>query len=420
MPTAFSSAVAAHRPYRLVLIWGAVAAFSLLAGCTQRPSSSPGSATTAQSLQDAVATLASTMVAHAQLPPPPASGRYPITIDPWIDTTTGTQVATTRLMQSEIETLAPQHFPQLELLPFNQASLTRQPLVLLGAIQPVEAPGSVTPVRGDPGAYRIYGVLADLKTGRIAASESAWVRPQDVNLSPTAFYRDSPVALGDESTTSYLRTSASRPGDPVDPVYLRNLQAEALLADAAVLYDARDYQSALALYRQAGSLPQGGHQLRIYNGMYLTTSALGDRAAASQAFSQLIGFGLQQQRLAVKFLFQPGSAAFWRDPAISGAYPMWLHEIALRTAEGSSCLRIIGHSSTSGPAEYNDLLSLARAQRIQADLIAVSPTLRQRLSVRGDGARNPIIGNGRDDETDVLDRRVEFQVEPCAQRIAAG
>ena len=67
------------------------------------------------------------------LPPPPPSGKYPVVIDPWIDVTTGDQVATTKLMQQELETLAPQHFPQLELLPFTPESLARKPVVLLGA-----------------------------------------------------------------------------------------------------------------------------------------------------------------------------------------------------------------------------------------------------------------------------------------------
>ncbi len=106
-----------------------------LAGCVQPVAPPPAAvatvpnSTAAQPLQQGVATLASNIVAHAQLPPPPASGRYPITIDPWIDAATGSQVAATRLMQAEIETLAPQHFPQLELLPFTDESLARQPLV---------------------------------------------------------------------------------------------------------------------------------------------------------------------------------------------------------------------------------------------------------------------------------------------------
>ena len=43
-------------------------------------------------------------------------------------------------MQQELETLAPQHFPQLELLPFTPENLARKPVVLLGAIAPVSGP----------------------------------------------------------------------------------------------------------------------------------------------------------------------------------------------------------------------------------------------------------------------------------------
>ncbi len=373
----------------------------------------------AQPLQQGVAELATAMVTHATLPPS-ASGRYPITIDPWIDGTTGSQIATTRLMQSEIETLAPQHFPQLELLPFTMESLARRPLVLLGAITPVTGPGSIQPADQHPGAYRVYGVLADLATGKIAAAESVWVRPEDVDLTPTAFYRDSPIWLPDESVAAYLRTSAAHPGDPVDPAYLENLRSEALLTDAGAAYNDGQYEPALDLYRQVVDLPAGGHQVRTYNGLYLTSWALGQRQQAAQVFGTLVDYGLTHGRLAVKFLFQPGSTAFWSDPAISGPYPTWLREIAQRTAFGSACLRITGHSSPTGPSALNDRLSLARARSVKQDLIAISTELRGRIEVRGVGAREPIVGTGRDDATDVLDRRVDFQPVACSQATAAA
>lgn len=370
-------------------------------------------------LQQGVAELATAMVTHATLPPS-ASGRYPITIDPWIDGTTGSQVATTRLMQSEIETLAPQHFPQLELLPFTTESLARKPLVLLGAITPVTGPGSTQPVAERPGAYRVYGVLADLATGRIAAAESVWVRPEDVDLMPTAFYRDSPIWLPDESVSAYLRTSAARPGDPVDPAYLENLHSEALLADAGAAYNGGNYEPALDLYRQVADLPEGGHQVRMNNGLYLTHWALGHRQQAAQIFGALVDYGLEHGRLGVKFLFRPDSTAFWPDPAISGPYPTWLREIAQRTASDRACLRITGHSSSTGPSALNDRLSLARARSIQQDLININPGLRSRIEVRGVGAREPIVGTGRDDATDALDRRVDFQPVACPQVTAAA
>src|ERR1700692_3578018 len=133
---------------------------TMLPACSQPPPPQQSAPTSAAaplpSLKDGVPVLATALVTTAVLPPPPPSGRYPVVIDPWIDVTTGSQVATTKLMQQELETLAPQHFPQLELLPFTPKSPARKPVVLLGAIAPVAGPGAVEPVTGRPGAYRVY------------------------------------------------------------------------------------------------------------------------------------------------------------------------------------------------------------------------------------------------------------------------
>ena len=181
-----------------------------LGGCaTTKPDQS--APTAALPLKEAVASLATAMVTKAQLPPPNAAGKYPIVIDPWIDRATGEQIATTRLMREEILALAPQHFPMLELLPFTEASLARRPFVLLGAIAAVDKPGSTTPATGRPGAYRIYGVLADLSTGKIAANESAWVQPDDVDVTPSLFFQRSSAWWPEASTTAYLRTAENLP-----------------------------------------------------------------------------------------------------------------------------------------------------------------------------------------------------------------
>ena len=100
-----------------------------LVACTQQtPPQQTAAADRLVSLKDGVPVIATALVSNAKLSPPPPSGRYPVVIDPWIDVTTGSQVATTKLMQHELEALAPQHFPQLELLPFTPDALTRKPL----------------------------------------------------------------------------------------------------------------------------------------------------------------------------------------------------------------------------------------------------------------------------------------------------
>jgi outer membrane protein OmpA-like peptidoglycan-associated protein len=401
----------------------AVVLATMLAACshpTPPQQSGPTSAAAPlPSLKDGVPVLATALVTTAVLPPPPPSGRYPVVIDPWIDVTTGSQVATTKLMQQELETLAPQHFPQLELLPFTPENLARKPVVLLGAIAPVAGPGAVEPVSGRPGAYRVYGMLADLGTGKIVSAKDAWVRPEDIDPTPVRFYRDSPVWQPDESVVAYLQALQAKPGDPIDPAYLQNLQAEALITDANTEYGQGEYQPARNLYSEAASLPEGGHQLRVYDGLYLTNWALGDRRSATQAFSELVDYQVAHGRLSVKILFRPNSTAFWSDPENPAPYMDWLSVIARRTVADQACLHLTGHASPSGSAALNDRLSLARAERIRHDLVKIEPNLKGRITAQGVGSREAIVGTGSDDATDLVDRRVDFQLEPCTRAAAA-
>jgi outer membrane protein OmpA-like peptidoglycan-associated protein len=202
-------------------------------------------------------------------------------------------------------------------------------------------------------------------------------------------------------------------GEPVDAAYLQNLQAEALITSGNADYGDGNYTRARTLYSDAAGLPDGGHQLRVYNGLYLTNWALGDRTSATEVFSQMVDYQLARGRLSIKFLFRPASTAFWPDPAISAAYPYWLQVIARRVAADGTCLHLTGHTSTSGPAEQNDRLSTARAERIREYLLQVDPRLRQQITASGAGSRDAIVGTGRDDATDLVDRRVDFTITPC-------
>lgn len=142
-------------------------------------------------------------------------------------------------------------------------------------------------------------------------------------------------------------------------------------------------------------------------------TALGDRTSATEVFSQMVDYQLTRGQLSIKFLFRPASTAFWPDPVISAAYPYWLQVIARRVAADGTCLHLTGHTSTSGPAEQNDRLSTARAERIREYLLQVDPRLRQQITASGAGSRDAIVGTGRDDASDLVDRRVDFTITPC-------
>ncbi len=373
-------------------------------------------------LDQATVALADAILLRAQLPPPGPSGRYRLVVDPLIDRATGAETAATRAMERRIDTLVRERHPRFDLRPFTAASLDEKPLVLLGSIAPVAEAGSRANPSGPgrPAAYRIWAVLADLGTGRVVAHEEAWVRTDEVNPTPVAFFRDSPVWTPDGAAAAYLRTCALWPGDAIDPAYLRAVRVQALVSDGIRAYEAGRHREALAFYGEARGLAPADQQLRIRNGLYLANQALGRGREAEEAFGSVVDYGLERGRLAVKFVFSPGSTAFWPDRVISGPYPMWLRQIAARTEAREACLEIEGHSSPTGPASVNERLSLARAERVRGRLVAQRPGLRERLEAEGVGAREPVVGTGADDASDVLDRRVEFEPRSCPAQVAGA
>ena len=404
-------------------------AAGLLTACTTGPippgqqaavqaPSTPKPPLEALPFDEAVASLATSLFGRAEMD---QSARRTLVVDPLIDRATGNQSAATRAMEAGMLGVARERFPQWEPRPFTAAEVERKPLLLVGSITSVDAAGVIPPRtgRGEPSTYRIWAVLADLETGKVVAHETAWVRPEGVNVTPTRFFQDSPAWAADPHKAAYIRTCALDPGAAVDPVYMRGLTAATYAATAVKAYESGRYREALNSYEAARRLPSGDDELRVLNGLYLTNAALGRTRPAEQAFAQLVDAGLSRGKLSVKFVFRPASTRFWPDRTVSGSYPMWLRQIAQRTAEQPNCLRVVGHTSPTGSVAANDTLSERRAQTVRAQLIRRATPLSERTAAVGRGSQDVLVGNGRDDATDVLDRRVEFEPHSC-QTLRAG
>lgn len=358
--------------------------------------------------EQAVLSAANTLLSKAQLP---VDGRFDLVVDPLIDGVTGQQTQATRTMGTMLVKLIEERYPRFQVKPFNAANVASGPLILIGTFSGVNAQRKT---EGKRETYWICLALADLRTGKIISKGVAFALPEGVNSTPLPFYQDAPAVVSDDATSGYVRTcQGTKPGDSINPMYLDRIVTAATIADAIDSYNDKRYADALKLYETALDSP-GGNQLRVHTGLYLTNLRLGKRPAAAKAFGSIVDQGLSSQRMGVKFLFKPGTAAMWTQPG-SGPVPytLWLTEIAARAAKRDVCMDVVGHTSATGAEPINERLSLQRAETVKREIAQRAPKLKKNLSSAGAGSREMLVGSGRDDLSDALDRRVEFKVKGC-------
>ena len=341
---------------------------------------------------------------------PPGDGKIELVIDPLIDGISGAQSTATRLMQERIVALVKKSYPRFEFRPFSTEALMRAPVVLIGTFTAINNAGVAD---GPRDAYRICLALADLRSKSIVSKGVARAKPEAIDVTPTPAFADNPVWATDPATSIYIKAcQGTKPGDPIDPVYVERIGTSSLISDAISEYDDRRYREALAFYRTALKMT-GGDQLRVRSGIYLANWKLNRRDDATDAFGSLVDYSLTGKKLSMRFLFKPGSTQFVDDPQISAPYPMWLSQIAVRATQRNTCLQLVGHTSKTGPAQVNERLSVLRAQFIKDLLQSSSPRLADKLKATGVGSRETLIGTGRDDASDAIDRRVDFNVSDC-------
>jgi outer membrane protein OmpA-like peptidoglycan-associated protein len=337
--------------------------------------------------------------------------RVTLVIDPLIDGVTGAQSNATRYEEKRIVELVRSNYPRFQIQPFSSTAVARAPVVLIGTFTAVNNAGVAG---GERDAYRICLALADLKTKTIVSKGVARALPEGIDPTPVAFYADSPVFTKDASTEAYIKScQGTKVGDAVDQTYADRILAASLINDGIEAYNDGRYRDALDVYQSALRTP-GGDQLRVHNGMYLANQRLGRTRSAMQSFGKVIDYGLKSEKIAVKFLFKPGSTQFYNDPKAKSPYNGWVQKIAERTGAVQGCLEIVGHTSATGLAALNDRLSGLRADYIKDRLEEENRSLRGRLIATGKGSREMMVGTGRDDASDALDRRVEFKVAKCS------
>ena len=87
--------------------------------------------------------------------------------------------------------------------PFTTASLARSPLLFIGTFTPVDREGKNA---GPREWHRVCLALVDLRSGVIVSKGFARARMEGVDLTPTAYYLDSPAWAPDPVVQGYVGT----------------------------------------------------------------------------------------------------------------------------------------------------------------------------------------------------------------------
>jgi len=388
---------------------GGIAQAQTAAPVAPPPAAAPPPPPTPVAFDAALLKAANDLFSKAKLEGAP--DKVTLIIDPLIDGVTGAQSNATHLEEKRVIELVKSNYPRFQVARFSSDTVAKSPIVLIGTFTAINNAGVAGGARD---AYRICLALADLKTKTIISKGVARALPEGIDPTPAAFFADSPVFAKDVSTDSYIKScQGSKVGDTIDQAYADRILVASLVNDGIEAYDAGRYRDALDVYQSALKTP-GGDQLRVLNGIYLANYKLHRTKPAMEAFGKLVDYGLKSDRLAVKFLFKPGSTQFNTDAKVRAPYSAWLEKIAERTAANKGCLEIVGHTSATGLAPINDRLSGLRADYVKDRLEDEEHSLRERLIATGKGSREMIVGTGRDDASDALDRRVEFKVVKCS------
>ena len=326
-----------------------------------------------------------------------------LVIDPLLDKATGQQTGASARFQEEMAPALTTAIKGLSILPFDADGAAKARYVLAGTVS------TVTP----PNRFSISASLTDRPTGLVVAQSAAQFVQTGLDVAPTKFYNDSPSLVRDRSVDGYVRTSETKKGSQADALYVSQVPTAALLANALEAYNSEKWEDALKAYTEAAAR-QDGQQLRTFNGIYLSNIRLNRQEAAAEAFGKIAALGLATNNLAVKLLFKPNSATeFWPGRDLAGVYPMWLRQIAKAVQSTGGCLNVTGHTSKSGSEQFNDRLSLQRAETVKRLMVGEVAAVGGQLQVAGVGYRENIVGSGTDDASDAVDRRVEFKTVDC-------
>lgn len=249
-----------------------------------------------------------------------------------------------------------------------------------------------------PGGKRLPGV-------------SLRINAQQFDATPSRFFQDAPLYL--TGTYQEARQEFSQGSKSATSTTSRNrfIALEGLIQEAILQFEQGKYTEAAQGF--SAVLDKDPENLPALSGRYQVLIETEKKTDAKLALDRLIEAALSQGNISFKFMFQVRSTEFRDDLNITRHYSSWLKQLANKVDVSERCIQVLGHASRSGSFEFNKQLSQDRAQRVIAIMLKHSPGLKGRIKAEGRGYSENVVGSGKDDFTDAIDRRVDFNLTPC-------
>ncbi len=329
-----------------------------------------------------------------------------LVFDPVIDADTAEVARVSLRIEKLIENEARQMFPHFTISQMDSQNIDKADYVISGII-PLERFRTNTDKR-----RHLSMSVVDKNTGQIVAHSGAWIANEDLDFELTPLYRDSPMYMNDKRVKALIATAKAAAGSQAEKEYFDSLATNALLAEASRAYDQDNHLLALGLFAKAAERGDG-KVMKTFSGLYQSFYKLKRTEEAEQAFATLTELGMINGHISVKFLFNVNATEFYGGDDVRKQYQIWLRQIGTNISASESCAQIVGHASHSGTEQHNMVLSLKRAELIQARLRTEAPSVSKKTVAVGRGFAENIIGTGTNDASDAIDRRVEFRMTEC-------
>lgn len=327
-----------------------------------------------------------------------------VPVEEFFSTQSAEVSASGRALQQRLATALSATFAPMKFVPLDTASANNAQWVLLA--------NHATPNPSEnlqSGSWvRLQVAMVESSTGKVLTRISTYLDAAQFNSEPTQFFKDAPMYFTDERHRQRIGVMG---GQAQTQALGSALQIQSELSDAIAAYEAGRFPDAEQGFIKVKALAP--NHPGALTGLYQTYWKQGRRTEAEQAFSDLVGAGVDAGSLSVKLLFKVGGTAFVDSADLATQYRLWLKSVGQVASSKDRCVDVTGHAGKSGSAELNDRLSQQRAESIVALIAQTSRDARTRFKPSGRGFQDTIVGTGANDATDAIDRRVEFKVRTC-------